>query len=478
MKRIAKLLAMFLALCMFCTGAFAAETAATGGFQLKVTASLEGSEAEQISQILDSSFIQIAAATLQDKSLLDAQVNFAGMDLFRLLAKIQGDLLTVSIPVASQNTYSITSQRVQELLGGVLEQVSGALEESGVSMDQLQGLAAPQFNEEELSAAFGPYLNLISQFIQENMQASQSDITLEAIEKTVSNATVMTIEPDEEDFCNLFTALADQLENDENMEKVIKSFADYLRQIEGMLSAAGPEMTMEAEEFANELEQGFADLPSELRELVQDIQQNGMGGKITLTMALEESDLILIRFDVTDLESNEKVGTIGFEDYQDESGMLTIALYMNSGDEDYKFVASGTSSAGTVTGNMQVTINGLQMLNVIYNGDLTKQSMLFIPYGTCVITFQGVTLTLVVSDDGTGGNNHMIRVDGLEQIMGEGISAAVLNINTSTAADPQEPTGENIDISAYTMEELQSLAEELVGKYSEFLGGIFGGSEG
>ena len=100
--------------------------------------------------------------------------------------------------------------------------------------------------------------------------------------------------------------------------------------------------------------------------------------------------------------------------------------------------------------------------------------MLGIPYGTCVITSQGITLTLMTSDDGEGGNNHMIRLDGIEEMVGEGISAAVLNINTSANAAPEAPSGENIDISGYSMEELQNLGTELIGKYSEFLGSIFG----
>ena len=456
MKRIGKLLAMLLVLCMFCTSAFAGEAAATEGFELKVTASLEGSEAEQAGQFLANSFIKLAAVS----GIFDAQVNFAGMDLLRLLAQTDGDNLTVAMPNVSENSYTISAQRVQELFGEVLEMISGQLEQGGISMDQLQDLSAPGFDQEEVTAAVAPYMQIFQQFIQENMQAASSAITLEKLGRTIENGTLMTVEPDAEAFCGLFTALADQLEKADG--------------ITSSLGAAEQTDSMELDEAADQLEQGFAQLPSVLRQTVEQIQQNGMGGKLILSIGLEGDNLVLIRLDVTNEGETEPAVCMGMETYTEETGMISVALFSDVDGEAYVLLATASQAGGTVTGTLQVSYNGAQMINVVYNWDLTRQSMLMIPYGTCVVTMQGLTLTLVVSDDGAGGNNHMLRLDGLEAMMGEGISAAVVNVNTSTNAEAEAPSGENIDISGYTLEELTGLAEELAGKYEEFMGSIFG----
>ena len=367
MKRIGKLLAILLAVCMLCTSAFAGEAASTGGFALKVSASVEGSAAQEVGQFLDSSFIQLAAAS----GLFDAQVSFAGMDLFRLLAQVNGDLLTVAMPNISDNSYTISSQRVQELFGDVIEQVSGQLEDSGMPLDQLQGIMAPDFDPEELTAAFAPYMEIISQFLQENMRAAESEtITLEKLGKTVENASVMYVEPDDEDFVKLFGALADQLENDENLEKVVKGFADYLRQLDGFLSTAGADSEMTGDsmspgEAADALEQGLTQLPGLFREIVEDIQTYGMDAKLTLTIALSGSDPVLIRFDAKRLTDGENLMAAGAEMFQEEDGLASFAMFLDQDGEEYVLAASGGSAGDAVTGTVQFQADGVMVFNIV-----------------------------------------------------------------------------------------------------------------
>ena len=478
MRKIKKLMAMLLTLCMLCMGVFTANVFAAG-FNAKVTVSAQGEAAEGIAPMLENSFFQLSGDQGADGSILNAQLSLSGMDLLRLLLQLKEDSLIVSLPQASETSYSISAQRLQELLGEFLnmiqEQSGGTLSLDGIAQ-QLEGLGGLNVSSDEITAAIAPYMQLLSDFITENTQMEENaTVELENLGQTVEGVSLAVCQPTDEALVNLFNALADQMENDENLDKVVNAIADYIRSMSSVFEMADPGSGATADESANSLISSYEEIPGQLREAAASITENGLNGTITLTVANAQDGIVKVRFEaVKDGEETPDMA-MGFETCKDETGAARVCLYMDNMGQSMKLLTTNTNSGNQVVGTVSLQIDGAEMLNVVYNWDLSQTSMMMVPYGTCVISFQGMSLSLIVTADGNGGDNHTIQLSGASDMTG-GIDSISINLNTSKDAQVEAPSGEIVDISGYSMDELVGLVQELAGNYMNYIGSIFGGS--
>ena len=478
MKRIGKLFAMLLTVCLLFTGLFTQAASAAGSFELTASASLEGEAAASFSQFLQDTFLRLSGKQEADGSLLNLQVRLSGMDLFRLFMQIKDNALFFSLPDLSDKCYSVSAEKVQAAFSDILDQVQ---DQSGnpFSIEDLQeelgNLSGPTLSNEEYEAAFRPYLDLISKFFTENMRVEEN-VTAElgTIGKSVEGAQVMVCEPSAEAFTDLFQALGDQMKGDEALQKIVGEWADYLRSLDSVFASYGAASGMSADEMADSLLQAFEELPDSLLEAAGNIRQNGMGGTVTFRIAIKDDALIQARIDAVGDSAASRDMSFGVETVTEDAGLTTFCVFIDNAGQAMQLLGTSKEDGNMATGTGALTLNGQKLVDLIYNWDNSKTSMLMMPYGTCVVSFQGLTLTILVSDDGNGGTNHQFRVSGLEAMMGDGFKAASLNLNTTPNGNAQAPEGEVVDISEYTPEQLIDLFGGLFSQYAELFSSMAG----
>lgn len=481
-KRLGWVTAVLFVLASLLPGGPAFAQGEASGFELRLTASVEGSAAQEVNSRLADSYLLFAGDTAAKEPVINIRARFAGMDFFRLFLKLrpQEGTLLVGMPEAdARSTYSISEERISSLLEEAFAQVNG--EGQGSLSELLKG--GPQLAPEEYEEALQPYLSLLNEEIF-SKGSTQEDVpvTLERLGRTAEHASLYSCEPSTSDTALLFLKTADLLEKDEKLGALVKEWARYLRSVSDLVTFTLPQtgtgesgavwQEMDGAEAADVLEQGFAQLPETLRNAAAELLTSEVEGPILRFRYAQEMDgarPVLAELKLA--PEYESSVAAGMENLWEETGTDTC-LYLSGMDgSDLSLTNRFRSGNRTNTGTLQLDL-GAQNLGVItYSLDQNRKSMLGIPYGTCVFRFEDVNATLLVSDaaqGGEGASRHMLRiiVPGTENT---GVDALTFDLVSRPQAEVEEPTGQEIDVTGYSLEQLGDLAAKLAGQYGQYL---------
>ena len=489
MGKIRNLFACLLSLCLlfagFVSGAAAAEVQTQGILDLKLTASVEGEDAQEINSMLDTAAIDIGVgADEAGDAVVNVKADAAGMSLLRLLLKIgmEDGTLCFALPDVDGNLYSANiPQMVQNL--NVEEQLGSAF---GNVTEQITSITEyPAITSEEYQQVFGPYIQIIGETASGSMTAEENQ---EVAFKSLSGAAVcdvVTIEPTDEDLINLLTALADQADGDEALKNVAAQWADYIRKngaILQMTGAGGEEVS--PDEAADALIQGVDQLPQLLRQGAEYIRTEGLNGvkfRFKAAVTAEGSPRQITAYAGNEEESYE----LGLE-YLPENGNTAWAVYMEQFEYDettlYDLKFSGNSGngsgllSGTLSANVSMGGQKITLGDLTYNWNLNTRSAIMAPYGTAILTvnadYQTLRVILTVGQGAEEGDDHSLYVTGLDSFTGDpSLTGAKINLHTSRQASVEAPSGSPVDISGYTAEQLAELFTELGNKIASSLQG-------
>ena len=490
MGKIRKFSACLLALCLLlaCLAsgtAFAAEEQTQGVLDLRLTASVEGEDAQEINSVLDSSAIDIAiGADMAGDPVVNVKADGMGMMLFRLLLKIgmKDGTIAFALPDVDGNLYSANlPQMVQNL--NVEEQLNSIF---GDAADQLTAVSEyPQISAEEYQAAFAPYLQIIGDTASANMTMEENqEIAFKSLSGTaVCDVTV--IEPTEEDLINMLEAMADQAEGDAALKNVVVQWADYIRKLEPVLEMTGSSgEEVSADEAADALVQGVDQLPALLRQGAEYIRTEGLNGvqfRFKAAVSPEGVPKQLTAYAGNEEEAYE----IGFE-YLPEIGNTSWAVYMEQSEYgettmyDLKFSGNSGNDSGLLSGTLSANVTmGDQKMTVAdltYNWNLNNLSVIMVPYGTAILSvsdgYQMARVILTVGQGAEEGDDHTLYVTGLDTFTGDSsLTGMKINLHASRQAEVEAPSGTFTDISGYTVEQLGELFTELGNKIVSSLQG-------
>ncbi len=489
MGKIGKLSACLLSLCLLFTGLASGTAAAAeqtqGILDLKLTASVEGADAQEMNSLLDASAVDIAVgADMAGDPVINVSADAAGMSLLRLLLKIgmEDGTLSFALPDVDGNLYSANLPQMVESLN-VEEQLGSAF---GDITEQFTALTEyPAITSEEYQQVFGPYLQIIGETAGGCMTAEENqEITFKSLSGTAV-CDVATIEPSDEDLINLLTALADQADGDTALKNVAVQWADYIRKIGPMLEMTGSVgEEVSPDEAADALVQGVDQLPALLRQGAEYIRTEGLDGvkfRFKAAVSAEGSPRQLTAYVGNEEESYE----LGLE-YLPENGNTSWALYMEQFEYDettlydLKFSGNGGNGSGLLSGTLSANISmGGQKItlgDLTYNWNLNTRSAIMAPYGTAILTvsadYETLRVILTVGQGAEEGDDHTLYMTGLDSVTGDSsLTGAKINLHTSKQASVEAPSGNPVDISGYTLEQLAQLFAELGNKIVSSLQG-------
>ena len=441
---------------------------------LKLTGSVEGENAGMINRYLENSGIELNIGTKGDKALAGLAAVVAKQDLFSLLLEFGGGKVAFSFPGTDGNRYEFEplklaeSLKLQELLGELLSS-------SGLQALDPAKLSGPDITPEEYEKALTPYIQIIAGHVVTKIRSEDTVIELKNLEEELEG-TVYTYEPDAEEIISLLNDLADQLEKDETLKEMIGKWADYIRSMQGILTITGAGSSdMDAEEAADALEQGFAQLSLNMREFAQTIEESGMED-VVIRFQSSVADRQTVKFTAFAGDEYESYEA-GFEFLPAENG-VRLCGYITQGDVEYpetwRLICSGSSNNAQVNGNLvleNITADTkMTAASVDTHWDLSEASEIGIPYGSFTLGSPAGNLNIQVGGSADGGSDHTIRIYGFGDLTGsDDITGFSLKLHSTKEARLEEPSGEVVDISGLSREEaisfISSLGQKIASKF-------------
>ena len=470
-RRLCLLLVSVLLVCSMSASVYAAEKS----FSLRLEGQMDGEGAEEINSILKDSFIRLSGRGQDGRGVLNLNVNLGGKDLLRILIQIGENKLAFSFPDVDTKRYEISAQRIVELIGSQIRT------SDGVSLEEIapQMLTGPGIDDEQLAEAITPYMEILSEHFGNCVTMEENvPIRLERLGKDAQGS-LLTYEPGAAQLADVFEALADRMENDETLAQVAQNLAEYIESMGGLVSVT-PFYTEDLEEGTsgeNFLE-SFRQFPRALREAADSLRELDPDMKVLrFRIAVPEDGEaapvpLLVKAEVFDEGTPAPVAAIGFENLAEE-GTSQACLYLSADEQDIVLRLENTGSDSSRQGNLILSNSGSSLFSAVYNWDLTKRSLIGVPYGTLVVTAAPMILTLITADAKQGETRHRLMVTGLQDYSYDSMNGLTFDLITSEQADVEAPSGTVTDISGYDVDQLVvmfgGIAEQIAERVGEEL---------
>ena len=279
----------------------------------------------------------------------------------------------------------------------------------------------------------------------------KKEFTLDKLKENY-NGEVYLFKPTEKDLTALFEKVADTLEKDGDLEELLKD-----ANATGSLNEA-----LGTEDLSAPKDQ-LAELAKEIRENAASAAKDMVDNEFQWQIAVADGELKQILI-------SAKESHISLEIAKNDKGVTEQFSYADSSTEEFflknSYKLQDKNLVGSISGGQAIfNIEGLK-----YNIDTTKHSALM-PYGTYTVKDpmgKGAEITLTVKEGEKGSSDHELIVKGLDAYFMP-FSGAKLNLNTTKTGTAELSKEEEVDISNYTEEDFQELAEKL----QEGLVGVF-----
>ena len=399
-------------------------------FSSDVTVSMSlngrGEAAELFSEILDGSSIVLKTDSASGKTLMNAALHLKGSNVLEAFFSMTADRVAFSVPNANDTLYVADLMTLMENLD--------------IDMSDLPQTVNAKEMRDEIKSVTDRYLGVLSSSInKEHIETKKSDVKLSEVGKTVS-CTVMVWTPDEEELVTIAENIADTLETDEDLAAMLDAYAladgEYRDGME-MLEELADEIRKEAAETAR-----------------QTVEENS-----TWTVALDGKGKVVW------ISIADDVREFAIERYADDKEGAEVMYATEDGHDAFMIINEYTAKGQARTGTLSAKTAG-GTVDLDYDIDLSKRSVFGIPYGTYTPDLRnllpGLNVDLTVRDAGGKSTDHIITVTGLGSLTGDELTEASVTVNATEKSTAKEPAGREEDISDYSPEELETLADELI----------------
>lgn len=411
-----------------------------------VSAALEGRGdiADALSDVLDGSSVSFGMAMNGDLTNNRITLNLKGSNVAELFIAVDRAAreMSFSIPAVDGNRYVMDFETLIDLANeaGMGMSLSDVLEGTGAVAD----IDPEQFGDDIRDVTDRYIAFLGTQITQDKLDVRSGEkISLDEVGQDVT-ANVMVWQPTAEELEELFMALADMMEEDDTLMGVF----------DAMIEA-------DAGGFAAQYRSGedlILDLADNLRDRAPDIADNMESAGFTWTVARDsKNNLCLISIEA-------EGGKIAYERYIDGKS-VEEALYFSEG----RAASYALYNEYEINGNKRtgkITVNtGYGRVGVDYDIDISKKSVIGVPYGTYELDIRnlglGVGISLTVGDGQGSATDHTFLVEGLGSFTNRELTEVSVTFSTSSPADVPAPEGREKDISGYTYEEFSGLMQDI-----------------
>ena len=333
---------------------------------------------------------------------------------------------------------------------------------------------------------FKKYGSLLSEFFtEENFTVEKGSFKMPVydfnIEEKEIKGTVYTFQPSAEDLQNFLEKFADELEKDEDCAKfLIQS---------GIGSVILSHIYSEDVFFTESNLSDYVDwLRENAEELAEELEEKHI--KWVLTMEGKEVREILVRSDVED-DGEFDLG-------EDETFLDCSSIRYEKNSKEYFYVNPYrskpilllsnvyTDKGKTLDGYFYIQSSALpissQFSGIEYSVEKGKKDkILSLPYGeydfsnalSYALSY-GLRGKMTVTAGKKNSTDYEIKISGLDDDDSSGIKSTSIHVNAKEGADISRPKGKTVDISDYTLDEVNELGEAFSEEFSNIREEIFG----
>ena len=423
---------------------------------------------KEVAKYLEDSSIVMKTKTNPEKGSYQASLlfNLMGEDVLDAYGEYEDGKIGFAFPSLEKKFYQ-----------GELQSIQSNSSDTEIEL--------PNFNKKEnrklAEKLFKKYGSLLSEyFTEENFTVEKGSFTMpiygEEFEEEEFKGTIYRFKPSAEDLEGILEKFADKLEKDEDCAKfltqsglgiIISNHIDYYGFIdESRLSDFADWLRENAEEIAEELEEKHI--------------------MWVLTMEGKEVRKIQIGTDIEDDDEFkwEDGDRIFFNCISGRHEKIRADLFGFGLREDAKafFIKNVYTDKGkTLDGNFYLLSPIFPVSpfrHIEYSVEKGKKDkMLALPYGEYDFSDalgDGLRGKMTVKDGKKNSTDYEIKISGLEEDYLPEIKTLSIQVNAKEGADISRPKGKTVDISDYTLDEVNELGEAFSEEFSNIREEIFG----
>ena len=418
---------------------------------------------KEVAKYLEDSSIVMKTKTNPEKGSYQASLlfNLMGEDVLDAYGEYADGKLGLAFPSLEKKFYQGELQSI----------LSNSYDEE---------IELPNFNKKKenrklAEKLFKKYGSLLAEFFtEENFTVEKGSFNIE--EKEIKE-TVYTFQPSAEDLQNFLEKFADELEKDEDCAKfLIQS---------GIGSAILSHIYSENVFFTESNLSDYVDwIRENVEELAEELEEKHI--KWVLTMEGKEVREIQVGSDVED------DGEIDGE--EDETFLDCISIRYEKNSKEYFYVNPYrsmpilefsnvyTDKGKTLDGYFYFRSSALPISQlsdgIIYSVEKGKKDkILSLPYGeydfSSALSY-GLRGKMTVTAGKKNSTDYEIKISGLDTDDLSGIKSFSIHVNAKEGADLSRPKGKTVDISDYTLDEVNELGEAFSEELSNIGEEIFG----
>lgn len=414
--------------------------------------------------VTGSADMELINRYLSDSSLA-LKVDASGSDLL-----LNGDLVMMGSPVFS-GTLTYEKGRLGVYLPEFDDSyytmdLSAALERAGVDDVDLSDLKMPEFSGKEWRALSQTYLDLVYTAVnRKNVKVEKrEDFRLSMLGESCTG-TIYTFRPTQEDTQAMLEKLADHLEKDQELRKLITKIINS----KSLQNALG--RTYGYDSLDEYLDKTLLEAADSLRENAEDLGAEVERSGFTWELYMEGKELRMVR-----INSSYDGDSLVFERDGTESKKCEQVLYLASpyGDTEVYFQNEYSKKGKVYDGELSFDDGYGDSCNVRYKMDTGKLSVLGAPYGSYDLRIPGedVVVNLEVSDGKSGSTDHQFSVYSDGYAFGQSFSRINATVNTTNRSSAKKPDKKATDITDYTDQELEELLYGLSNRIEAELGSL------
>lgn len=407
---------------------------------------------KSVSKLLDGTEIVLKVNSTSNSALLNGELKLMDESVLSCALTYEKGKIGVCLPEADANYYVMSLEALAELMG--------------VDPDYFENASkaeTPQLPTAELNKLCKAYLEIIAGAVtEENTEKSEKKtVKLEELGEKVDGE-LYVFKPEAEDIEDMLNKLADRLEEDKDLRKLVKDFVNDNREtLEPIFAEEGYDL----DDLEDDLDDLLTELADEIRDSAEDAGKALEAADFTWSLGVSKGKVCLERIELTSGGSTIVVAyeSTGEETvaYVAEDGEKTVAIRMECEEKDKLlegYLSFTYRSYSYYYGSTEETVR-IDFEDV----NLEKTSILGLPYGVYTFEVEDEKVELEVAKGESGGTDHTLRLPDDLYINGAGyLSGLEVTLNTSdkksTAAKPK---GKTVDISDYDEEDLEDLIYDI-----------------
>lgn len=397
---------------------------------LVLTGEVEGQD--EINQYLQDSSLTLETKTDLDKGSLQMNMGLTlmGSEILEAYGEYVDGKIGFSIPTVDENFYKGDYKKIMETLTG--EELEGSPD-----------LKQYKENKKSLEKLRKKYGTLLSTLItKDNLTVEKTKFTLDSVKKDYKGE-VYTFKPKAKDIRTFMEKLAATVEKDKDLEKLLEqsSFANGFHAGMGLGEASG-------------VKDQLKKMAEEIRDSAEESGKAIEEANFVWEIAVEGKELRQIKI-------SSDYGVYSLEIGKDGTKTVEQLNVQTADSENYYLSNTYTKKGKTLKGSISGGNGIIDIKGMEYAIETDKKSVLM-PYGTYSIkdpSGMGGEATLTVKDGKKGGSDHELAIRGLESYY-LGFDSLKINLNTMDKAKISAPKGKTVDISDYSEEEFEELAEK------------------